>query len=227
MGTVLIPELTRAVRADGSRCRRACGIARPRTRGRAGAAGHAWPDRAERADRAAAVRARRLHRNRHRGHRPRADVADAGAAGACAGEGAVAGVLRARGYADAADSDAEGRGAGDRGRIPARPLVRRRWHCRRDCAGGLEHGVQPDPQRRGDVWLFDRCRCEAAAAAHRHGGARDGGAVVACDTVLARARLGRTRPRTGRGAAHRDRSGNRDLRPVSAAFRRHRLARSG
>ena len=48
-----------------------------------------------------------------------------------------------------------------------------------------------------------------------------------CDTVLARARLGRARPRAGRRAAHRDRSGNRDLRPVSAAFRRHRLARSG
>ena len=43
----------------------------------------------------------------------------------------------------------------------------------------------------------------------------------------ARARLGRTRPRTGRRAARPDRSGNCDLRPVSAAFRRHRLARSG
>ncbi len=50
---------------DGPRRRRACGIARPRTRGRAGAAGDARPDRAQRADRAAAVRARRLHRRRH------------------------------------------------------------------------------------------------------------------------------------------------------------------
>ena len=63
MGTVLIPELTRAVRGEDRAARRACGIARPRTRGRAGAAGDAWPDRAERADRAAAVRARRLHRH--------------------------------------------------------------------------------------------------------------------------------------------------------------------
>jgi putative peptidoglycan lipid II flippase len=51
-------------RGTGRGSRRRCtrGIARPRTRGRAGAAGNARPDRAERADRAAAVRARRLHR---------------------------------------------------------------------------------------------------------------------------------------------------------------------
>ena len=62
MGTVLIPELTRAVRAADQRGDSACGIARPRTRRRAGAAGNPRADGAERADRAAVVRARRLHR---------------------------------------------------------------------------------------------------------------------------------------------------------------------
>src|SRR6185295_13288700 len=88
MGTVLIPELTRAVRGDDH-----AGVARPRTRRRAGAAGDARADRAGRADRAAVVRARRLHRGRYGSDGARADVADAGAAGACAGEGVVAGVL--------------------------------------------------------------------------------------------------------------------------------------
>ena len=51
--------------------------------------------------------------------------------------------------------------------LPAQPLVRRRRHRGRDCAWRVEHGVQPDPPRRGDVRLFDRCRSAAAAAAHR------------------------------------------------------------
>ena len=91
-------------------------------------------------------------------------------------------------------ADAEGRGAGDRGRLPARPLVRRRRRCRGDCAGRVEHRARPDPPRRGELWLFDRHRRKAAAAAHRHGGARDGGAAVVCDTAPARAS---PRARTG------------------------------
>ena len=78
MGTVLVPELTRAVRGGRSRRHRACGIARARTRGRAGAAGDAGIDRAQRADRAAAVPARRIHRADTAATAPRADVAGAG-----------------------------------------------------------------------------------------------------------------------------------------------------
>ena len=44
---------------------------------------------------------------------------------------------------------------------------------------------------------------------------------------LARPRLGRARARAGRPLLARDRGGNCDLRPVPAAFRRHRLARGG
>ncbi len=67
---------------------------------------------------------------------------------------------------------------------------------------------------------------EATVAAHRRIGAGDGRAAVARDTVLASSRQ-RARPRAGRPAADRDIGGNCDLRPVSKAFRRHRLARSG
>ena len=62
MGTVLIPELSRAVRAEDR-----AAVAHAELRGLELAVGLALPatlgaDRAERADRAAAVRARRLHR---------------------------------------------------------------------------------------------------------------------------------------------------------------------
>ena len=102
MGTVLIPELTRAVRGEDR-----AAVAHAESRGLELAVGLALPATLglivlADADRAAAVRARRLHRRGHEGDGARADVADAGAAGACAGEGAVAGILRARGYDDAA-----------------------------------------------------------------------------------------------------------------------------
>ena len=68
---------------------------------------------------------------------------------------------------------------------------------------------------------------QAAAAAHRAIGARHGRAAVAGDAVAAGPQCRRARPRAGRPAAGRDRGGNRDLRPFPAAFRRHRLARGG
>ena len=74
MGTVLVPELTRALRGGDRRGAGAGRIARPRTRGRTGAAGDARVDRAGAADRARAVRAWRLHRRRQRGHRAGADA---------------------------------------------------------------------------------------------------------------------------------------------------------
>ena len=62
MGTVLVPELTRALRGDDPGCDGARRVARSRTRGRAGVAGDAGIDRAQRADRADAVRTWRVHR---------------------------------------------------------------------------------------------------------------------------------------------------------------------
>ena len=47
MGTVLVPELTRALRGDDRDRDDRCRVARARTRGRAGAAGDARIDRAE------------------------------------------------------------------------------------------------------------------------------------------------------------------------------------
>ena len=61
MGTVLVPELTRALRGDDGGAMMQVGIARPRTRGRTGAAGDAGIDRASHAGGADAVRTRRLH----------------------------------------------------------------------------------------------------------------------------------------------------------------------
>ena len=62
MGTVLVPELSRAVHGGDRAGDRACRIARAGARGRPRAAGDARTDRAQRADRAAAVRAWRVHR---------------------------------------------------------------------------------------------------------------------------------------------------------------------
>ena len=114
MGTVLIPELTRAVRGEDR-----AAVAHAESRGLELAVGLALP-----ATLGLIVLSEPIVRllfehgaftaDDTAGHRARADVADAGAARACAGEGAVAGVLRARGYDDAAGGSAEGRGAGDR-----------------------------------------------------------------------------------------------------------------
>ena len=85
----------------------------------------------------------------------------------------------------------------------------------------IRHGAET-------LWLFDRCRREAAAAAHRRWRRSPWAALLWLAT--------RFLPALASGAhglvqavalLDRDRSGNRDLWPVSAAFRRHRLARSG
>ena len=70
MGTVLIPELTRALHGGDKAAIAHARIARAGTCGGAGAACDARADRAERADRAAVVRAWRVHGRRH-AHRPR------------------------------------------------------------------------------------------------------------------------------------------------------------
>ncbi len=80
MGSVLVPELTRALRgadkaavahAESRALELALGLALARDAG---------VDGAEPADRAAVVRARRLHRGRYRGDRAGAGLAGAGAA---------------------------------------------------------------------------------------------------------------------------------------------------
>ncbi len=153
---------------------RACGIARARARGRPGAAGDARPDGAERTDRADAVRAWRVHSRGYRGDRASPDLADACAAGACAGEGAVTGILRARGHVDAVVRDAEGHRGDDRGRIPARPSLWRERNCRRHRARRMEQCAGPDPQGRRDLRLFHRHRCAPPAATHPCRGTCDG-----------------------------------------------------
>jgi putative peptidoglycan lipid II flippase len=123
MGTVLIPELTRAVRAadraavahaESRGLELALGLALPATLGLIVLAAPTvrllFEHGAFTADDTRAT--------------ARADLAGAGAAGACAGEGPVAGVLRARGYDDAAGLGAKGPRAGGRGGVPAQPLVR-------------------------------------------------------------------------------------------------------
>ena len=189
MGTVLIPELTRARARRRSRRRRACGIARPRTRGRAGAAGDARTDRAERADRAAVVRARRLHRSRYRGDGAGADVAGARPARACAGEGAVAGVFRARGHDDAAVGDAEGSCGGDRARPSCSAIGSAPTASPPRIALGAWSMALSLIRRGAATFGFSiDAAARAAAAAHRRGGAGHGRAAVAGGAVAACAR---------------------------------------
>jgi putative peptidoglycan lipid II flippase len=96
-----------------------------------------------------------------------------------------------------------------------------------DCAWRVGHGVQPDPPRRETFGFSIDTASARRLPLHRARGARHGRAAVAGDTVAAGACLGRARPRAGRPVACRDRGGNCDLRPVLEAFRRHRLARGG
>ena len=169
MGTVLVPELTRALRNDdpsamieaGSRgLELAVGLA---------LAGDAGIDRAARTDRAHAVPARRVHRRRYRGHRAGADVAGACSARSRAGQGIVAGLLRARGHQHAVARDADGFRGRDRLRAAVRPVVWRRRDRGQHCARRVEQRAGLDPARHGDVRICRRCRGAPAAAADRRG----------------------------------------------------------
>ena len=70
----------------------------------------------------------------------------------------------------------------------ARPVVRRWWHRGQHRCWGMEQRVFPDTAWRGDIRIFNRCRGAPAAAAHRRGGAGDGWAIVADREVRAAAR---------------------------------------
>ncbi len=108
MGTVLIPELTRALHGGDKSAIVNAESRGTGTGGGPGAARHARSDRTERADRAAVVRARRVHGGRYAINFSGTDLSCARPARACAGESAVAGFFRARKYLCAAGRDAEG-----------------------------------------------------------------------------------------------------------------------
>ena len=137
MGTVLVPELTRALRNDDR-----IAAAHAESRGLELAvglalAGDAGIDRAQRARGADVVRTWPVHRRRHRRHRACADGARARFARPCAGQGAVAGVFCAWRYIDAADGDAEGIRRCDCARDCARSCVWRRRYRGQHRARGL------------------------------------------------------------------------------------------
>ncbi len=219
MGTVLVPELTRALRGNDR-----ASMAHAESRGLELAVGLALPATLGLIALSEPI-VRMLfehgavHRGRHRRHRAGADLAGARPARSCAGQGAVAGVLCARRHHDAAMGDAEGRRGRDRSRCGARPVVRRRRHRRRHRARRLEQRAVADPARCCDLRVFDRCRGAPAAAAHRAGRAGDGRAVVAG---------GAFRAGTGCGNMHGvaqaavllapDRRRDRGLRPAARAF---------
>src|SRR6185437_7510267 len=139
-------------------------LARARARSWACLAGGAGIDRAPRTDRARTVPARCVHRRRYRGHRAGPDVAGARLARSCAGQGAVAGILRARGYAHAVACNADGICGRDRLRVAVRPAVWHRGDRCRHCTRRLEQRGRLDPARRPGVRICRRCRGAPAAA---------------------------------------------------------------
>ena len=98
----------------------------------------------------------------------------------------------------AADGDAQGVCGRARSVRGARPDLRRRRHRGQHRARRLEQRARADPARCGDLRIFDRCRGAPAAAAHRRGGAGDGRAVVAdgggCCRRWPRTRMASRRP---------------------------------
>jgi putative peptidoglycan lipid II flippase len=92
MGTVLVPELTRAIRSD-DRDALMQAESRGRTCDRAGLAGGAWPDPAQPTDHPRAVRARRLHSGRYHRYSTGALDSRARPARARSGQGAVPGIF--------------------------------------------------------------------------------------------------------------------------------------
>ena len=160
------------------------------------------------------------------GHGAARCVARARPARLCAGEGAVAGVFRARGHDDAASGGAEG--------VVVAIVLASCW------AIGSALAASPPPIAFG-AWSM-RVRPWSGAARRpsdfRSMPWRGGGCRASCWPrsrwagccglrAVAALRLGRARPRAGRRSAPPDRGGHRDLWPVPAAFWRHRLARGG
>ena len=112
---------------------------------------------------------------------------------------------------------AEGICVRDRARAAARPFPRGRRHRHRSRVRRLEHGVLADPAGRDQLRAFARHRCAAPAAAHRRGGAGDGRPAL----VRIGPHRGDTWPGAGRAPACADRGRDCDLRPVAAGLSRH------
>ena len=85
-------------------------------------------------------------------------------------------------------------------------------HRHRSRLRRLEHGVLADPAGREQLRPLARHRCATAAAAHRRGGARHGRPALAC----LRHRRKHPWPGAGRAPARADRRRHRDLRPAAA-----------
>ena len=83
-------------------------------------------------------------------------------------------------------------------------------------ARSLEQCAVADPARREHLRVLHRCRGAAAAAAHRAGGAGDGGTAVAGGIFCAWNRRDHPWPGAGRGAVGPDRRRDRGLRPAAA-----------
>ncbi len=147
MGTVLIPELTRALHGGDK-----AAIAHAESRALELAAGLALPAMLGLIVLSAPI-VRLLFEHGAFTAADTASTAQAliwlalGLPAHVAGEDAVAGLLRARGYLDAAAGDPEGIRVRDRARAAARPLPRRRRHRHRSRLRRLEHGVLADPRR--------------------------------------------------------------------------------
>ena len=115
----------------------------------------------------------------------------------------------------------------DRAGLGSRPLVWRRRHRGQHRAGRLEQRACLDQARSGDLRIFDRCRGAPAAAAHRGGGAGDGRPAVADGEAGTGAERDRAWSRAGRPSDAADIRRNRGLRPASGPVRRNPVGRGG
>jgi len=134
-------------------------------------------------------------------------------------------LLRARRHADAAGGRLDGICGRDRLGPGTRPLARRRRHRRRHRARSMEQRAGADSARRRDLRIFDRRPGAQAAATHRCGRAGDGWAAVASVDAPERVDRGDPFRRAGRSFVGSDCRGSGDLRPVAGPVRGARLAR--
>ncbi len=196
MGTVLIPELSRAVHRDD-----ADAISQAESRGLELAAGLALP-----ATLGLLVLSEPIVRM----------LFEHGAF--TAGDTASTGK-----HHHAAGGGVEGRRSRYCGELPVRPSVWPRRHRRRHRPGRLEQRAVVAARGRRDNRIFTRPRGTKAPAAHRRGRIGDGRPVVASGKAAAGRRPAWRC--TGQCPLEPDCRRDRALRPAAAAFRRHRLAR--
>ena len=206
MGTVLVPELSRAVRGDDRERDRACGIARAGARGRL-----ALPATLGLIVLASPI-VRLLFEHGAftaptRRDRARADVAVARAARACAVQGAGAGFFARENTTTPLVAALKGIALATRGCLPVRPSVRRRGHCGRHRARRMEQRAVAAARGRHEVRASRSMPPRAATpAAHRRSRRWRWAPLLWLATrsmPLARP----ARPRAGRRPARPDRAG--------------------